>query len=306
MAKSTEEIEDEVRAVLLKAKKKLGQSWGDIYFGRAQMPPDWQATQRAMVTQAIAQARKIMAENRLEASSVDLFERYRISELQKEMDDAVQRLAFKANWDAPEPEAKLTKPERKALKQAIQEFITRLKSITLPDLPPEEAIAAVRRIEQESSLQWQEMRPQLDVDLDLQRQAYERWQAVLQRLSNECGRTRHLAAKFEKILVSHLPPSARPRSQRRPDSTGLFYELYEDGQLRRLVRVRQGESFETLELSHRKAEAKWEDSANVAEFHADNTLDEYGGRYERESRYPGSFQDWVLEAIRKMSQSPSI
>ena len=303
MAKSTEEIEDEVRSVLLKAKNKLGQSWGDIYFGRAEMAPDWQVTQEAMVRGAIARARKIMAENRLEASSVALFERYRIAELEKDMEDAVLRLRFKAASEAPDPEPQLSKRERKALKEDIRQFIQRLESVSLPDLPPDQAREAMDRIEAESRLEWQNFRAQLDLDLDLQRQAYEQWQAQLQRLSDESGRTRHLAARFEKMVVQDLPPTARPRSQIRSESNGLFYDLYGDGQLRRLVRLREGEVIESLDLAQRVAEGKWEDGANVAEFHQDNRLEEYGGRYDRESRYPGSFRDWVLECIRQMSES---
>ncbi|MFN8608518.1 MAG: hypothetical protein U0931_13355 [Vulcanimicrobiota bacterium] len=303
MARSTEEIEDEVRAVLLKAKKELGQSWGDIYFGRAQRPPDWQATQEARVRDAIARARKIMSDHRLEASSVALFERYRIAELQKEMEDAVQRLAFKASWGDPEPEPRLTKADRKALKRAVEQFIARLKAIRLPEMPPDQAIAALNQIEQSCQLEWEQMRPRLDLDLELQRQAYERWQAEMQRLSDQSGRTRHLAARFEKILVSHLPDSARPLSQLRSDPHGLFYALYSDGQLRRLVRYREGNLIESLDLSHQLAEGKWEDGANVAEFHPDNSLDEYGGRYERESRYAGTFRDWVEDCIQRMGRA---
>lgn len=86
-ARSREEIEDEVRAILLKARTDLGKS----------KPADWQATQTRLVETAIARARQIMTQEQLDPKSVALFERYRIAELQSYLKDAIRRVDAKSD-----------------------------------------------------------------------------------------------------------------------------------------------------------------------------------------------------------------
>lgn len=301
MARKSEEIEDEVRGILLKARTDLGKSWGDIYYGRALKPADWQATQTHLVETAIARARQIMAQEQLDLKSVEIFERYRIAELQTYLKDAIWRVDGNSDRQPPEPEPTLSKSDRQDLETQIEEFLQRLRRRQLPRLEPAEAKRALQDIDQQSSQEWARLKPGLDLDLDLQRTAYQRWQEELKRLSDECGLSQHLAARFEKTLISDLPETARPKSQLSKKATGLFYDLYFGGQVCSFSYYRGGEEIASLKLQRGRAEAKYEDGANVAEFHRDNRLEEYGGRYERESRYPHSFRHWVLARIQEIA-----
>ena len=57
---------------------------------------------------------------------------------------------------------------------------------------------------------------------------------------------------------------------------------------------------EEIELELGVSAARFEDSANVAEFHPDGGTEEYGGRYERSSEAPASFRAWVCQRVSQM------
>ncbi|MCA9781567.1 MAG: hypothetical protein KC800_32840 [Candidatus Eremiobacteraeota bacterium] len=103
---------------------------------------------------------------------------------------------------------------------------------------------------------------------------------------------------FEKIYQSDLDP--RVVSGPPEDSDGVFAEFYSDGHLRRVVAMRDGKSGGELRVWPDEARARYEDSANVAEFRPDGVIEEYGGRYERESRARIFFRDWVLRKVGEM------
>lgn len=58
-------------------------------------------------------------------------------------------------------------------------------------------------------------------------------------------------------------------------------EFFPDGHLRRAATA---DGSVSLKLFKGIAHARYEDTANVAEFHANGVIEEYGGRYEREFR----------------------
>lgn len=101
-------------------------------------------------------------------------------------------------------------------------------------------------------------------------------------------------------MAADLPSGARPLSGSAPKGNGGYYKCFGDGQLKWFGAYRGGVCIAHLDLHHHIAQARYEDGANVAEFLPDNTLEEYGGRYERESRYPHSYKHWVISTIEAM------
>lgn len=154
MSQSTEEIEDEVRAILLKAKKR------------------------------------------------------RIRELGEALSDAIARL--KGQEAPPPPEPELSPSQRQQLKEQLNEFLRVLRQQTLPPLEMAQAAEAMAKIRAESSRQWQELRPQLDLDLDLEQEYYEQWQAQLQ--PRNCA---------EKATMHRTLPALRAGSHRPNDGPAV-------------------------------------------------------------------------------------
>ena len=103
---------------------------------------------------------------------------------------------------------------------------------------------------------------------------------------------------FEKICQSDLDP--RVVIGPPEGSDGVYAEFYADGHLRRVVAMGTGKGGGELRVWPDQARARYEDSANVAEFRSDGVIEEYGGRYERETRARVFFRDWVLRKVVEM------
>lgn len=104
--------------------------------------------------------------------------------------------------------------------------------------------------------------------------------------------------RFEKIYRYDLDPRVKVGLPK--DSDGVYAEFYPDGHLRRVVSLRGGIENGVLRLWPEQARARYEDSANVAEFRSDGVIEEYGGRYEHETRARIHFRDWALQKIEEM------
>jgi len=103
---------------------------------------------------------------------------------------------------------------------------------------------------------------------------------------------------FEKIYREDLDP--RVMSGPPADSDGVYAEFYSDGHLRRVVLMSGGKESGEIRVWPDLARARYEDSANVAEFRPDGVIEEYGGRYERETKARLFFRDWVLQKLEEM------
>lgn len=286
--------EDTVREILLRAKKNLGDSWGRIYRGEADYSQEWEEAQSAAVARAIQQAREQMVD--LDEATVKLFEKYRISELQESLKSAILFCRQPPLQAQPEPE--LSSEETKELKKRLQKFFQELESYRPEDRLSKEQIDQLR---ERSDRAWMQMRPQLDLDLDLQRRAHQRWEKHLKALEaqSSCEELRPLAPAA--ITRKDLPQGSK-RWNTPGKHEGFYYELYQTGHLKRLAYFRNDELIEEIQLEQKAAEARWEDGANVAEFHADRRVEEYGGRYDRDSRWNSGFRDWVLDRIAQMGK----
>ncbi len=302
MALSQKEIEDQVRKILMSSKKRLDDCWGSVYRRESSPQNDTYAQQQRQVHQAIEQARSLMAEHKLDPSSVAIFERYRIAELLELLDSSSMYLVKGQSQFRfqPEPEPELTTEQSLSLKTWFAQFLGELRSTRVAPMGQAEAAEYVRGLKERTSKAWMERRPLLDQDPELQMQFYQQREAELNRLAQECGHAGYQAAKFEKIVAADLPSGARPLSGSDPKGNGGYYKCFGDGQLKWFGAYRGGVCIAELDLHHHKAQARYEDGANVAEFLPDNSLEEYGGRYERESRYPHSYKHWVISTIEAM------
>jgi hypothetical protein len=102
---------------------------------------------------------------------------------------------------------------------------------------------------------------------------------------------------FERITRADLDSRVRQGTR---NADGVYVEFYPDGHLKKAAIVRQGVANGTLNLGNGVAHARYEDSANVAEFHPTGTIEEYGGRYERDIKARITFKDWVIQRVGEM------
>ena len=100
--------------------------------------------------------------------------------------------------------------------------------------------------------------------------------------------------EFAIVRLEDLDPRVKTGS---PQGRGVFVSFYSNGHLRQAVTA--GATM-TLKVSNGKAHARYEDTANVAEFHPNGVIEEYGGRYERDVRARITFADWVITQVRGM------
>ena len=80
--------EDAVREILVRAKRSFGNAWGAVYRGEAEYSPEWEQAQRLAVGQAIERARSLL--KHLDEATVQLFERYRIADLNKYLESSLR------------------------------------------------------------------------------------------------------------------------------------------------------------------------------------------------------------------------
>ncbi len=108
----------------------------------------------------------------------------------------------------------------------------------------------------------------------------------------------HEPPTFERVTTEQLDRRAH-RGQ--PDGqNGVYLSFYSDGHLKSAVVIQEGRPCGALSVDNGQPHARYEDSANVAEFHPDGTIEEYGGRYERESKARITFRDWVIQRVEEM------
>lgn len=105
-------------------------------------------------------------------------------------------------------------------------------------------------------------------------------------------------ASYSKIIAADLQGMAGPGDGA---DHGLTFDCYDDGQVRCITLWQDGAAAATLKLWPGQARARYEDSANVAEFLPSGVVEEYGGRYEREELADKTFRQWVLDKLQEMS-----
>ncbi len=113
-----------------------------------------------------------------------------------------------------------------------------------------------------------------------------------QREEQERGRPAPPAV-FEIVRLADLDPRVKADG----GGLGVQVSFYPNGHLKRAVVVDRA----VLEVARDKPRARYEDSANVAEYRPDGTIDSYGGRYERTERSRVSFATWVKERVKEMA-----
>lgn len=103
---------------------------------------------------------------------------------------------------------------------------------------------------------------------------------------------------FEPVTINDLDP--RANSQEFDGQDGVYLSFYPDGHLSSAVLIHEGSPSGRLSVDRSRAHARYEDSANIAEFHPDGTIEEYGGRYEHEHKARITFHDWVVLKVEEM------
>lgn len=299
--------EERVRQILVNAAKDLEQDWQAAY--RGERPRDWEVEARRKLDQAVESARRLIAENtEVLGKTAGLFEKTRISKLYEELENAAHRVtAARARRFTPiesergQEEADLTLRElRREL--AVRRMEIKPRACTLEELEQassafvswaaERCEAATRTIQGLSLANEVHYKELIG---DVKRSAEHSTRQTLE----DKRQGWYEPATYEKITAQDLEGLARPR---RPFAkNGLYYSCFWNGQVKQVRRLIDGEVSGTLTLARGKASGHYEDSANVAHFHADGLLEEYGGRYERNGLARKTFKTWVLETITSMA-----
>lgn len=294
--------EDRVRDVLLKAAKKLEAAWHAAYQG--QSGDDWHVATRQELDRAVLEARRLMKEHAQElGSTAGLFEKTRISKLYQDLDNAVHRVSMaRANpsgLDEPETGQELAQSIVDSLRQQVSAAHRKVDPRRLDSDALEASLGkllAWARQQCEQALQ--KIR-----DLGLGEEPHfcalvgdvrSSIEHLVQREIDDKRAGWFEPATYTKITAADLEGVARSRS--------MTYECYANGQVREVVFRVNGAVDSTLKLALGEASARYEDSANWAEFLPDGMVEEYGGRYERVVLARMTFRQWVLGVLaREMS-----
>lgn len=261
--------------------------------GQQRYSAEWEETLNSRVNQAIQKARDLLLV--LDEDQRRLFERYRIAELRRELEFTLSRVRPRAAPVAGQPDS--SSLHRGKVQKRLKEFLRDLESYRPQDALTPEVFKEVRT---RLTASWLELAPELQLFPDLHQKAIQRWEAHWLLLSPKV-RSSSLPVPYEKVTRKHLPKGCLPwDAPGRRD--GLYYQCYENGQVKRVVLFREGEPVEEIELELGVSAARFEDSANVAEFHPDGGTEEYGGRYERSSEAPVSFRAWVCQRVSQMGR----
>ena len=283
--------EETVRKILLTAQKELKQAELSLRSGQQLYSPDWEASVTFRIGQAIDKARDLLMV--LDEDTRRLFERYRIAELRRDLQETLSRLRPQVAVVARQPDS--SSLQRGKLQKRLKEFYRDLESYRPQDALPPETLAEVRT---RLTACWMELGPELNLFPDLRQNAIQRWEAHWNLLSRQKS-TPDPSIPYEKVTRKHLPKGCQPWDS--PGiREGLFYQCYENGQLKKVGLFRAGELVEEIELELGVSAARFEDSANVAEFRPDGGVEEYGGRYERTTPAPPGFREWVCQKISQM------
>lgn len=286
--------EDRVRAVLMRAAKRFESAWRAAYQGKA--GDDWHVAARRDIDQAVAEARQLMLQHAQElGSTAALFEKTRIAKLYEEYENAVHRVRMTR---MPEPDES---PEEEKLGRA-QDLIHDLRreaELLRKRLQPEALLEPVRAMCQRAE--------EAIARLELAEEAHFRALIGDLRSSLEHGVQQLLEdrkagwdqpARYTKITAADLDGLAVPGDTSRE---GLSFDCFEDGQVRCITLWKDGAAEATLKLWPGQARARYEDSANVAEFLPSGVVEEFGGRYEREVLARKTFRQWVLDRLAEMN-----
>lgn len=299
--------EDEVRDLLQRGKKELIeaglQARQDLEQASGERVAEqiirtFSKVQQARVTAAIAKARQLMARHAavLGKKTLAVLEKYRIAELDSEVDREVVRLRNVRTWKEIGREREEVRRRHRDLPQRValagERLLTELAALRSEPLDGPASSHFMREVRQRVERGLGEIDQMVKatgvVDfpevLQAQRRLQEAVQNHLCRLEADCGWTEAHAPRFFKFQRADLPEKLQIHSSYYPD--GQLKEVSANG---------------CLKLEHAIPEAKWEDGANVKEFHADGTIDEYGGRYERSFRAKVNFEDWVRQILSEMS-----
>lgn len=250
----------------------------------------WLKRCRVVLEEALEEVRAL-----LEASGTEF--RAFFDELYVEMRH-LQWSAYKARGPLPqdrqaeEIRRKLAQTIREKLREAPQKGelkpheVEKWRSETLLWARAQEA-AALRKLRE------------LGIQAELQPVIEESLQDI-QRTAGELSGRWDNPPVFESIRFAQLPPGVRTGAH---DGDGVYVQFNAEGHLKEAVLIKDGRPEGRLWVSDREPRARYEDSANVAEFRPDGVIDAYGGRYEHETRAQMSFRDWVRSQIRQMLQA---
>jgi len=294
--------EDRVRDVLVKAAKKLEADWQAAYQGKANK--DWHLATRQELDRAVLEARTLMEESAEELGSmVSLFEKTRISKLYQDFDNAVHRVSMaRGNHDRRREPESGQEVAQKIVESLRQEVSAAHRRVDPRQLDSHSLEAGLGKLLVWARQQCEQALQQIR-DLGLAEEPHfcaligdvrSSIEHLVQQEIDDKRAGWFEPATYTKITAADLEGVAHPRS--------MTYECYENGQVREVVFWVNGAVDSTLKLALGEASARYEDSANWAEFLPDGMVEEYGGRYERVVLARMTFRQWVLGVLaRRMS-----